>query len=103
ATALELILLGGSGNISVTANVAPDLIAKVCALGLAGEADAAREVNESLAALNRALFVESNPIPVKWALQQMGMIPAGIRLPLTPLAEKYHRELRNVLAGAGLI
>lgn len=103
ATALELILMGGKGNISVTANVAPAEVARVCELGLAGKADEARELNESLAVLNRAMFLESNPIPVKWALQQMGLIPAGIRLPLTPLAQQFHTPLRDALQAAGLI
>lgn len=103
STALDLMLLGGRGNISVTANVAPAEVAQVCELALAGEVEKARALNERLATLNRALFLESNPIPVKWALQEMDMIPPGIRLPLTPLAEQYREQLREALRGAGLL
>lgn len=102
ATALELILLGGKGNVSVTANVAPARVAKVCEQGLAGDAEGARELNETLAPLNKALFLESNPIPVKWALQQMGLIGPGIRLPLTPLAEQYHGQVLAAMESAGI-
>lgn len=101
ATALELILLGGRGNISVTANVAPAAVARVCELGLDGKVEEARAANQELAALNKALFLESNPIPVKWALNEMGMIPPGIRLPLTPLAEQYRQQVREALQAAG--
>jgi 4-hydroxy-tetrahydrodipicolinate synthase len=101
ATAVELILLGGRGNISVTANVAPAAVARACELALEGRADEARAANQELAALNRALFLESNPIPVKWALSEMGMIPPGIRLPLTPLAEQYRQQVREALQAAG--
>lgn len=81
ATAIELILLGGQGNISVTANVAPGEMARLCALGLDGQTDEARALQENLMPLHTRLFVESNPIPVKWALGEMGLIPFGIRLP----------------------
>lgn len=101
ATALELILLGGRGNISVTANAVPGLMAKLCELALAGQVEEARAINERLKPLNKALFLESNPIPVKWALQEMQMIPSGIRLPLTPLAETYHQPVREALQAAG--
>jgi len=103
ATALELILLGGRGNISVTANVAPAAVAKVCELALSGSAAEARALNETLASLNKALFLESNPIPVKWALQKMGRIGSGIRLPLTPLAEQFHQPLTDALVAAGVL
>lgn len=102
ATALELMLLGGKGNISVTANVAPAIVAEVCELALAGKAEEARAANQRLGSLNKALFLESNPIPVKWALQSMGMIPTGIRLPLTPLSEQYYQQVRDALQVAGL-
>jgi 4-hydroxy-tetrahydrodipicolinate synthase len=101
ATALELILLGGRGNISVTANVAPAIVARVCELALAGKAEEARAANQPLVTLNKALFLESNPIPVKWALNEMGMIPPGIRLPLTPLAEQCRQPVREALQAAG--
>lgn len=101
ATALELILLGGRGNISVTANVAPRLMAQLCELALAGQVEEARAINQRLNLLNKALFLESNPIPVKWALHEMQIIPPGIRLPLTPFAEAYHEQLREALQAAG--
>lgn len=100
-TAVELILMGGRGNISVTANAAPALMAQLCNLALAGEAEQARAINETLKPLNAALFLESNPIPVKWALHEMGLIPAGIRLPLTPLADDFHQPVREALQAAG--
>jgi 4-hydroxy-tetrahydrodipicolinate synthase len=103
ATAVELILLGGKGNISVTANVAPHVMAQVCALALAGDAAAARQANARVAHLHQQLFVESNPIPVKWALQRMGRIAGGIRLPLTPLDDQYHSALEQGLQEAGLL
>lgn len=93
ATAVELILLGGKGDISVTANVAPHAIATMCELALAGHADAARVLNQQLMPLHDAMFVESNPIPVKWAAQQLGLIGGGIRLPLTPLSSEYHARV----------
>lgn len=96
-TALELILAGAHGNISVTANVAPATVAEVCRLGLAGERDAAEAIDASLASLNKALFLESNPIPVKWALAHMGVIGPGLRLPLTELDERFHAEVTAAL------
>ncbi|MCL6416334.1 4-hydroxy-tetrahydrodipicolinate synthase [Aestuariirhabdus sp. Z084] len=96
-TAVELILAGGKGNISVTANVAPAKMSELCRLALAGKADEARRLNEELMPLHSNLFVESNPIPVKWALQEMGMIEGGIRLPLTPLSEPSQAIVRDVL------
>ena len=101
-TAMELMLAGGNGNISVTANVAPALMAQLCALSLAGERAQAEVVNTRLAPLNKALFVESNPIPVKWALNQRGLIGDGIRLPLTTLDERYHTEVLEAMAAAGV-
>lgn len=103
ATAWELILLGARGNISVTANVAPRLMSAVCEAALDGNAELARELNARVAALHRDLFVESNPIPVKWALQQMGRIPEGIRLPLTWLSESSVPVVRDAMKQAGLI
>ena len=92
-TALELILSGAQGNISVTANVVPALVAEVCRLGLAGEREEAVAIDASLASLNKALFLEANPIPVKWALAHMGVIGSGLRLPLTELDERFHSEV----------
>lgn len=102
ATATELILLGAKGNISVTANVAPKDMAELCRLALAGEAEQARAISERLMPLNESLFVESNPIPVKWALQQMGLIQGGIRLPLTALSASYHQDVLSALKSAGV-
>ena len=102
-TAVELILLGGKGDISVTANVAPKRVAKMNALALAGKAEEARAANEELMAVHKAMFVESNPIPVKWALEQMGKIKSGIRLPLTALSAKQHDAVRAALIAAGLL
>ena len=103
ATAMELMLLGGKGNISVTANVAPAAMHRLCAAALAGDRATAETINNRLAELHQMLFVESNPIPVKWALHEMGLIPAGIRLPLTPLADEYHETVRQALRQAGVI
>jgi len=103
ATSMELMLLGGRGNISVTANVAPAAMHDMCAAALAGDRETAQAINARLEILHRTLFVESNPIPVKWALHEMGMIPAGIRLPLTPLAAEYHETVRQALRQAGVM
>lgn len=96
-TAIELILAGGDGNVSVTANVVPELMAKLCTLGLEGKADEARALQEKLMPLHKTLFVEANPIPVKWAIKEIGYAGPGIRLPLTPLAEQYREQLREAL------
>jgi 4-hydroxy-tetrahydrodipicolinate synthase len=103
ATAMELMLLGGQGNISVTANVAPAAMHELCAAALAGDRDTAAAINARMEVLHRTLFIESNPIPVKWALYEMGLIPAGIRLPLTPLASQYQDTVRQALTQAGVI
>jgi dihydrodipicolinate synthase/N-acetylneuraminate lyase len=100
ATAVELMLLGGKGDISVTANVVPRAIAQMCELALAGKASEARAINDRLMLLHDALFVESNPIPVKWAVSQLGLIAAGIRLPLTPLSNEYHGRVAAAMAAA---
>jgi 4-hydroxy-tetrahydrodipicolinate synthase len=102
-TALPLLLLGGHGVISVTANVAPKLMAQMCAAALAGDLVAARGANNRLLALHRKLFVEANPIPVKWALSAMGLIGPDLRLPLTPLAEQFHSVVRVALREAGCL
>jgi 4-hydroxy-tetrahydrodipicolinate synthase len=101
-TALALILLGGHGVISVTANVAPKLMHQMCAAALVGDVKKARELNQMLLPLHQRLFVESNPIPVKWALAEMGMIENGLRLPLSPLSEKFHQAVREALHEAGI-
>ncbi len=102
STALALILLGGQGVISVTANVAPRLMHEMCAAALVGDVKKARDINLRLLPLHQRLFLEANPIPVKWALAQMGRIEAGLRLPLTPLADKFQDTVREALAEAGI-
>ncbi|WP_462382516.1 4-hydroxy-tetrahydrodipicolinate synthase [Pseudomonas sp. Marseille-QA0892] len=102
-TAVELMLLGGKGNISVTANVAPRLMSELCAAAIAGDADTARALNERLMPLNKALFIESNPIPVKFALHEMGLIPEGIRLPLTWLSDACQEPVRQAMRQSGLL
>jgi 4-hydroxy-tetrahydrodipicolinate synthase len=102
ATALALTLLGGRGVISVTANVAPRLMHEMIAAGLAGDVATARTINFRLLSLHRHLFVEANPIPVKWACVQMGLIEDGLRLPLTTLSPEHHERVRNALREAGI-
>ena len=102
ASCLALMLLGGSGVISVTANVAPRLMHDMCAAALAGDLRQARMLNNRLIPLHQKLFVEANPIPVKWAAAQMGLIGMGIRLPLTPLASQYHEVVTEALREAGI-
>ena len=103
ATAYQLMLNGAKGNISVTANIAPKQMSEVCAAAIAGDTDAAIATNDQVANLHNILFCESNPIPVKWALHEMGLIGTGIRLPLTPLAEQYRASLREELKAASII
>lgn len=103
ATAYQLMLAGGKGNISVTANVAPRKMSELCRLAMAGEAQAAKELNDSLMPLHEKLFVEANPIPVKWALYEMGLIDKGIRLPLTWLSEQYHEQVRQALRETAIL
>ncbi len=102
-TGLEFMLQGGNGVISVTNNVVPKAMAEMCAAALAGDRAKAEELNQPLTGLHNDLFVEANPIPVKWALLEMGKIPAGIRLPLTPLSEQYHETLRAAMRKAGAL
>lgn len=103
ATAAELMLMGGKGNISVTANVAPRAVSDLCAAAMRGDAVAARALNDRLMPLHKTLFIESNPIPVKWALHEMGLIPAGIRLPLTWLSPRCHEPLRQAMRQSGIL
>ncbi|BCD84204.1 4-hydroxy-tetrahydrodipicolinate synthase [Pseudomonas solani] len=103
ATAVELMLMGGKGNISVTANVAPREMAELCAAAMRGDAETARAINDKLMPLHKALFIESNPIPVKWALHEMGLMPDGIRLPLTWLSPRCHEPLRQALRQSGVL
>ncbi len=103
ATAREFMLAGGQGVISVTSNVAPAQMQHMCEAALAGEAEKAAEIDRKLAGLHRDLFLEANPIPVKWALAEMGRIGKGIRLPLTWFSEEYRAPLRNSMRDAGII
>ena len=102
STALALILMGGHGVISVTANVAPKLMHQMCAAALVGDVKRAREINLRLLPLHQRLFLEANPIPVKWALAEMGMMAAGLRLPMTPLSDRFHQAVREALHEAGV-
>lgn len=102
-TALELMLAGGHGDISVTANVAPTRMAEMCNAALEGDTERARALNDELDPLHRDLFIESSPIPVKWALYEMGMMDRGIRLPLTPLSAPAQERLRETLRAQGLL
>ena len=102
ASSLALLLLGGHGVISVTANAAPKLMHDMCAAALNGDITTARECNARLFALHQKLFVEANPIPVKWVVQQMGLIQGGIRLPLVPLSSQYHDTLRSAMKQAAV-
>jgi 4-hydroxy-tetrahydrodipicolinate synthase len=101
-TALPLMFMGSHGVISVTANVAPSAMQQMCKAALAGNLDQARAINNRLLGLHRHLFVEANPIPVKWVLEQMGMIAGGIRLPLTPLSSSFHALLNSAMEQAGI-
>ena len=103
ATAAALMLLGGRGNISVTANVAPKLMHEMCMAALNGDAALTRQLNARLGTLNKFLFIESNPIPVKWAVAEMGLTQLGYRLPLTSLSEQHHAVVRSSLKDVGLI
>ena len=102
ATAAALILLGGKGNISVTANVAPRLVSDMCAAALAGDVAATRKINEMLSPLNKALFLEANPIPVKWAAAQLGLTQLGYRLPLVEFSAQFHGAVKDALVAAGI-
>ena len=102
ATSCELILMGAKGSISVTANVAPKKLHQMCAKALAGDAAGARAIDASLQALHRDLFVQSSPIPVKWAVHKLGLIEKGIRLPLTWLSQDCEQQVKKAMADANL-
>lgn len=102
ASALAMLLLGGHGVISVTANVAPKLMHEMCAAAFASDLTAARAANNKLLGLHLNLFVEANPIPVKWALAQMGLIGPSLRLPLTQLSAQYYQAVRDGMRQAGI-
>lgn len=103
ATALALLLLGGAGTISVTANVAPRLMHEMCSAALKGDLAKARELNFRLLGLHRDLFIEPSPTPTKWALQTMGLIAGGIRLPILPLSATSHERVRIAMQAAGIV
>ncbi|MDN5849268.1 MAG: 4-hydroxy-tetrahydrodipicolinate synthase [Nitrococcus sp.] len=100
---LEVILAGGKGAISVTANVAPKLMHEMCSAALAGNAEQAERIDARLAALHKNLFVETNPIPVKWAISRLGLAGQGIRLPMTPLSEHHHESVLQAMKLAGVL
>lgn len=101
-SALALLLLGAHGVISVTANVAPKMMHEICIAAFSGDLNTARALNNKLLRLHIDLFVEANPIPVKWAVAQMGLINYGIRLPLTPLSGQYHQLIRAAMQSADI-
>lgn len=103
ASGTEFMLRGGHGVISVTTNVVPKAMAAMCEAALAGNRELAETINQTLMGLHTCLFLEANPIPVKWALAEMKLIPLGIRLPLTVLAEQYHQPLREAMQQAGVL
>lgn len=103
ATACEFMLLGGHGVISVTANLAPALMRQMCEAAIAGASQQARAINERLDALHRDLFVQSNPIPVKWGVAELGLCANGIRLPLTWLSEEHWPRVRAAMTAAGIL
>jgi 4-hydroxy-tetrahydrodipicolinate synthase len=103
ATGMALMLLGGHGVISVTANVAPKLMYEMCVAAMAGNVKKACEINAKLFALHQKLFIEPNPMPVKWVLQQMGLIKSGIRLPMVSLSAQYHDVLRAAMKNAEIV
>lgn len=102
-TACLLMLMGGKGNISVVANIAPRMMHEMCAAALKGDLAKARELHFRMLGLHRQMFCEANPIPVKWACHQLGLIEEGIRLPLTPLSPECHERVRVAMRQAGLL
>ncbi len=103
ATALDSMKVGAVGVISVTANVAPGKMHKMCQSALNNDMTLAQKINDELMPLHKKLFVESNPIPTKWVLHQMGLIPPGIRLPLSTLDQKFHADLKDAMQMAGIV
>jgi 4-hydroxy-tetrahydrodipicolinate synthase len=102
-TAIGLMLLGGHGNVSVTANVAPRAMAELCRAAMAGDARRAAEIHFKLLSLHRQLFVEANPIPVKWAVSRLGHCGPALRLPLVPLSQAHHAPLEAAMRDAGVL
>lgn len=102
-TAIALMLLGGQGNVSVTANIAPRAMAELCRAAVAGDAKTAREIHFKLASLNKLLFAEPNPVPVKWAMQRLGLCGGALRLPMVPMSASLVQPLEAAMAEAGLL
>jgi 4-hydroxy-tetrahydrodipicolinate synthase len=102
-SAMALMFCGAAGNISVTANVAPRAMHELCEAAMAGQTARAVEINNRIMALHNKLFVEPNPVPVKWALAEMGKMPSGLRLPLAPLSAQYHDTVRAALRESGVL
>ena len=100
---MALMFCGAHGNISVTANVAPRAMHELCVAAMAGQVAKAIEINDRLLPLHSKLFIEPNPVPVKWALAQMGMMPAGIRLPLVTLGASHHETVRAALRQSSVL
>ncbi|EJN05713.1 4-hydroxy-tetrahydrodipicolinate synthase [Herbaspirillum sp. YR522] len=103
ATAIALMLYGGAGNISVTANIAPRDLHELCVAAMSGNVARAIELNNKLLPLHNKLFVEPNPVPLKWAMQEVGMIGPGMRLPLAPLGSEFHDTVRAALRESGVL
>ena len=101
--AMELMLVGGKGTISVTANVAPRLMHEMCTAAVSGDSQRARELNDKLNPLHEAVFIESNPIPAKWAVSEQGLINNFLRLPLVPLSEEAQSQVRDAMIGVGVL
>ncbi len=101
--AMELMLVGGKGTISVTANVAPTLMHEMCEAAVGGQEERARALNDKLMPLHNAMFIESNPIPAKWGVSQQGLMQNNLRLPLVPLTENAQAEVRIAMVGAGVL
>ena len=102
-TAVALMLCGGQGNVSVTANVAPNAMSKLCKAAVAGDAKTAMDIQRKLMPLHKALFVEANPIPVKWAMARMGLCGGALRLPMTPLSDSQQPVVEAALRSAGVL
>jgi len=103
ATAIALMLYGGQGNISVTANIMPRTMHEMCVAAMAGNVAKAVELNNKMLPLHHKLFVEPNPVPLKWAMTEAGLIPSGMRLPLAPLGADYHDVVRAALRESGVL
>jgi 4-hydroxy-tetrahydrodipicolinate synthase len=101
-TLLPFIQQGGQGVVTVSGNVVPEQVARLCRLALDGQAAEAKALDDTLQPLNKILFIESNPIPVKWALGEMGLMDANIRLPLTPFSARYHQQMHAAMRTAGV-